>query len=209
MIDVSVQVCDLNNYWFLGVGGTITIIGFFVDMFQRRTGNSFSLSVNVANGTNLPVSFASVSGGIPADASPTQSASIAITGATNASPIVVTAASHGMVNGQKCVISGVGGNTAANGEWYVKKASANTIALYSDATLLTAVAGNAAYTSGGTLTPLNSPTYQAVGVIVTFSAPTYFDIGPSPSTDFVVNYANFPQFSNADGNCPLGRVNTS
>src|SRR5262249_26844427 len=41
----------------------------------------------------------------------------AITGATNASPIVVTSNGHGLTNGETVRISGVGGNTAANGFW--------------------------------------------------------------------------------------------
>src|SRR5262249_36588531 len=41
----------------------------------------------------------------------------AITGASNAAPIVITSNSHGLSTGQKVFISGVGGNTAANGTW--------------------------------------------------------------------------------------------
>lgn len=75
--------------------------------------------------------------------------SLAVTGATNASPIVITAASHGLVDRQPVTISGVGGNTAANALSYVKVLTANTFELYSNNTLTTAVAGNGNYTSGG------------------------------------------------------------
>lgn len=75
-----------------------------------------------------------------------------ITGATNATPIVITAAAHGLVDGDVVTISGVGGNTAANGTFYVDQLSASTFALYSNAALSTGVAGNGAYTSGGTFT---------------------------------------------------------
>lgn len=74
-----------------------------------------------------------------------------ITGATNASPIVVTSANHGLAVGDSVVISGVLGNTAANGTWIVSAVTTNTFTL-------TAVAGggastgNGAYTSGGTWT---------------------------------------------------------
>jgi hypothetical protein len=66
----------------------------------------------------------------------------AITGATNATPIVVTAA-RAMRTGETVVISGVGGNTNANGTWVVTNVSATTFSLNGSA-------GNAAYTSGGT-----------------------------------------------------------
>jgi len=66
-----------------------------------------------------------------------------ITGATNATPIVITIASHGYVTGDQAAISGVLGNTAANGNWSITVLTANTCSL--DGSV-----GNAAYTSGGT-----------------------------------------------------------
>jgi hypothetical protein len=66
----------------------------------------------------------------------------AITGATNATPIVITANAHGLANGDEVYISGVGGNTAANGTWIVANQTTNTFEL-------TGSVGNGAYTSGG------------------------------------------------------------
>lgn len=65
-----------------------------------------------------------------------------ITGATNASPIVITSASHGLNTGTRVTISGVGGNTAANGTFQITNVSANTFSLDGST-------GNGAYTSGG------------------------------------------------------------
>lgn len=65
-----------------------------------------------------------------------------ITGATNASPIVITSASHGLNNGTKVTITGVGGNTAANTSAIVANKTSDTFEL-------SGVAGNGAYTSGG------------------------------------------------------------
>ena len=65
----------------------------------------------------------------------------AITGATNANPIVITSAAHGLTNGDSVVISGVLGNTAANGTKTVTVVNANSFSI--------ATAGNGAYTSGG------------------------------------------------------------
>lgn len=66
-----------------------------------------------------------------------------ITGATNATPIEITDTAHGYETGAGVVISGVGGNTAANGTWWITKTGANTYTLDNSA-------GNGSYTSGGT-----------------------------------------------------------
>lgn len=66
-----------------------------------------------------------------------------ITGATNASPIVVTSVGHGLTTGARVTITGVGGNTAANTTAVVTVLSSSTFSL-------DGVAGNGAYTSGGT-----------------------------------------------------------
>lgn len=74
-----------------------------------------------------------------------------VTGATNATPIVLTITGLSNVTDRDALdISGVGGNTNANGRRYIKNVGANQWELYSDPDLLTAIAGNGAYTSGGT-----------------------------------------------------------
>jgi hypothetical protein len=66
-----------------------------------------------------------------------------VTGATNASPIVITSASHGLQTGTRVIVSGVGGNTAANGTFTITRVNANSFSLDGST-------GNGAYTSGGT-----------------------------------------------------------
>lgn len=66
-----------------------------------------------------------------------------ITGASNASPIVITCADHGLQAGQRVTVASVGGNTAANGTWTVANPATNTFELSGSS-------GNGAYTSGGT-----------------------------------------------------------
>lgn len=67
-----------------------------------------------------------------------------VTGATNASPIVITTAvPHGIVTGDQVVVSGVTGNTAANGTFIITSLSATTFELNGSS-------GNGAYISGGT-----------------------------------------------------------
>lgn len=68
-----------------------------------------------------------------------------ITGATNASPIVITCAAHGLTTGTLVTISGVLGNTAANGTFTATVVNANSFSLDGST-------GNGAYTSGGTWT---------------------------------------------------------
>ncbi len=76
----------------------------------------------------------------------------AITGSTNATPIVVTVAEDpGMLTGDKCYIQGVLGNTNTNGAYFVTRLTSLTYSLYTDAGLTTPRSGNAAYTSGGTI----------------------------------------------------------
>jgi hypothetical protein len=66
----------------------------------------------------------------------------AITAASDASPIQITSAAHGLNTGSQVTISGVGGNTAANGTWVVTVVDPNNFTLNGST-------GNAAYTSGG------------------------------------------------------------
>jgi hypothetical protein len=63
--------------------------------------------------------------------------------ATNASPIVVTGSgNHNLVNGDSVTISGVLGNTAANGTWVVTKTAGNQFSLNGST-------GNGTFTGGG------------------------------------------------------------
>lgn len=76
---------------------------------------------------------------------PTDNGSVisAITGATNATPIVLTVApGHGVAANDYCYVTGVLGNTAANGLFRASAVGATSITLEDSA-------GNAAYTSGG------------------------------------------------------------
>ena len=83
----------------------------------------------------------------------------AITNATNASPIVITSANHGLTTGARVTITGVGGNTNANGTFIVTVVDANTFSL-------NGTTGNAGYTSGGiwNATGLYTTVIAATGV---------------------------------------------
>jgi hypothetical protein len=72
---------------------------------------------------------------------------VGITAASNATPIVLTTAAHGIPVGEVTWVNvtGVLGNTAANGTWVAQSLTTTTLRLRGSV-------GNAAYTSGGTLT---------------------------------------------------------
>jgi hypothetical protein len=83
---------------------------------------------------------------------------VAISGATNNTPITVTTATpHGLATGARVVVSGVGGNTGANNgplqpDWIVTVTNATQVRLNGSA-------GSGNYTTGGTLTRLNQVTF--------------------------------------------------
>lgn len=71
---------------------------------------------------------------------------IAITGASNTAPITITTAlPNGLQTGAQVTISGVGGNTAANGTFIITVTSPTSFTLNGST-------GNGAWTSGGTIT---------------------------------------------------------
>lgn len=67
----------------------------------------------------------------------------AITAASNATPIVVTSNGHNLTTGTQVTVTGVGGNTGANGTFVVTVVNSNTFSLNGST-------GNGSYTSGGT-----------------------------------------------------------
>jgi hypothetical protein len=79
-----------------------------------------------------------------------------VTGATNANPIMITSANHGYSENAIITISGVGGNTAANGTFRVKTVTDDTFKLYNPTTGA-GIPGSGTYTTGGTfsITPFD------------------------------------------------------
>ncbi|MBB2915858.1 phage tail tube protein [Cupriavidus alkaliphilus] len=72
-----------------------------------------------------------------------------ITGIALGNPTIITSAAHGFNNGDVVTLAGIGGTTALNGlQLVVKNKTTNTFAVDVDTT------GGAAYTSGGTATPV-------------------------------------------------------
>ena len=87
---------------------------------------------------------------------------VAITGATNVSPIVITSASS-PADGAQVTITGVGGDIAANGVWWAHKLTTTTFSLFQDAGFTIPVTGNGTYTAAtGTWT---SATLRVIGIV--------------------------------------------
>jgi hypothetical protein len=99
--------------------------------------------IAVGDGTTTPTTA-------DADLSATAGVSVAsVVDASNTLPIsLTTAAAHGLTSGRVVVISGVGGNLAANGTFEVSVTSGTVL-------LLIGSSGSGAYTSGGTVQPIN------------------------------------------------------
>lgn len=114
--------------------------------------DSLHIGVQVVNTSLLPVQADALPtfrvfglSGLLTNASgvATQKQTGTITGATNATPIVITSVGHNLQTGMRVTITGVGGNGAANSTWTITRVSADTFSLDTSV-------GNGAYTSGGT-----------------------------------------------------------
>lgn len=102
--------------------------------------------------------------------------SIDIEKISNASPIVITIdGQNNLRTGEQIYVSGVSGNTNANGYRYIKKINKYKIALYSDAKLAVPVAGNSAFFVGGSIARVNynyAQQYVSDRKISSFSPPS-------------------------------------
>lgn len=114
-------------------------------------GDDFELLFQSVNTSDVPVDADALptyrvygQSGIVASGTAEFKDSGTITGTTGnaVNPTVITDVDHGLTSGTLVTISGVGGNTAANGTFVVTRINSSTFSI--------AVAGNGAYTSGGT-----------------------------------------------------------
>lgn len=83
-----------------------------------------------------------------------------VTGATNASPIVITAPAHGLVTGDVVAIVNVGGNGAARGTFTITRVDANHFSLDGST-------GSGAYDGGGVwMKAFDDPAAQAIALSI-------------------------------------------
>lgn len=112
-----------------------------------------------------------------------------ITGATNATPIVITATAHGFNNGDVVTIFGVGGNANANGLFKIANKATNTFELtniYTGAN----IAGSGSYTSGGRVINLTTIDF-ATQIDVAARVATSGNLASKTTTNGVFVFANF------------------
>jgi hypothetical protein len=127
-------------------------------------------------------------GGVLPDLVPDTPLGVAtITNATNATPIAITtSAAHGFTTGQLVVIQGVGGNTNANSAYKITVTGATTFTLDGSA-------GNAAYTSGGSASVLETfvPKTCPLGYVILehLALPFEGTLPDPPVAGGAVNYA--------------------
>ena len=136
-----------------------------------------------------------------------------ITGASNTSPIEITIATHGYMNGDTVLIDSVGGNTSANGTFTITVTGTNTF-------ILNGSVGNADYTTGGTSSvygvrnrltcvSVNASDLWEVfieqygGSVIAFSQPTLSANGTLGGSSFAVaassEFSGRPAYAGVDG----------
>lgn len=112
----------------------------------------------------------------------TASAATNITAASNATPIVVTSAAHGLKTGDDVIVAGVAGNTAANGVRNVTVVDANNFSINGSV-------GNGAYTSGGTAQRIFT-SMTVAQLLALEDAANRVNIAPSAAVSALAAFAN-------------------
>lgn len=117
-----------------------------------------------------------------------------ISAVTNATPIVITSIGHGRLTNDVVFVSGVLGNTAANGEWTITRIDANSYSLNNSS-------GNGAYVSGGTAYFLPSSLENLASIAYVEKSSEIIQLG-NKSSNFTIS-ANCLHTANITGSCSL------
>lgn len=170
VVQVSPTVYTLNLNQLTGAPGLYTLQLVSTDPISPILDTANNPVANAAGVAS--VDTWTVDTTLPTVSSVTTTPAGTVADATNASPIVITAAGHGLLNGSQVVISGVLGNTAANGTFTVRNVTANTFELF-DVAGVNPVSGNGAYVSGGRWSRVipNLSNTAVAGVLISFSEP--------------------------------------
>lgn len=160
--------------------------------YNYSTANGSGITGNLSSAGANTITFATCPLGLApnekAISSITAFASGSVTGATNATPIVIAEAAHGRSSGDIVVISGVTGNLAANGRWAITVIGAGTYSLDTSQ-------GSGAYSAGGTVyrEPLLTLATSLAGtssVFVTVAGVTAGGGGPSLNGVWPITYVD-------------------
>jgi hypothetical protein len=127
--------------------GSITIV---------PTASELHLGEVGGRATPVTVTFQRPSGSGAYSAKDTIGTALVISDSSNASPIVITTTTHTLADGDPITISGITGNTNANGDRFalVSGYSGSTFALYSDSVCTVPVAGNGEHGGSGLVAKL-------------------------------------------------------
>jgi hypothetical protein len=106
---------------------------------------------------------------------------------TLGNPTIITATAHGFSVGDIVTITSVGGATTVNGTWVVTNKTTNTFAINLDTT------GGAAYTSGGTATPVSWTPIINVRTFTGFVAQSLNGMSADAVEDAVKNSDSAPE----------------
>lgn len=118
--------------------GTVTVSGYGTSSVSSGTGQVGGSGIAPSDSFTRPANTTAYT------ANDAMGILLTVTGATNATPIVITTATHGLSTGDRVTVASVGGTTGANGDWAITVVSTTTFSLDTSV-------GNAAYTSGGTV----------------------------------------------------------
>lgn len=133
-----------GNWYADGVYFKRKSVASFIESLDADVINTGTLTVGGSASQNPQVEVQDFSNTQVAWMGLRQGSAKTITGATNASPIIITTSGgHGFGGGDKITIAGVTGNTAANGTWIITWVSGTQFGLNGST-------GNGAYGGGGT-----------------------------------------------------------
>ena len=182
----------VNGSW--SAGGTMNEARLFFATAMLPNGNVFAVGGEYPKFSNTAEVYNSTTNSWSyVDPAPTLSTNTdlngAITGASDASPITITTSStQQLQNGFQVTISGVGGNTAANGTFTVANVNSTSFQLVG-------TTGNGTYTSGGSWNSY-TPQYGDDPIEVLpngqILAGYFFASASNPPTTFLVNPSAAP-----------------
>lgn len=122
-----------QNYGFVALNATLPIVAVLRDATRQPANPSAAPGFRVYGPAGLMTNGTGT-------LTQTQTGNVA--GATNANPIVINSAGHGLTTGTRVTIVGVGGNTNANATTTITVVDVNNFSL-------DGIAGNGTYTTGG------------------------------------------------------------
>ena len=103
------------------------------NVIANTTNNDLTIGANAAGNYDATFHMSATSSGASSEfivvVGQTFATPLNITVATNATPIVITSAGHGLRKGDMITVAGATGNTGANGDWFLSAVTTDTMTL--------------------------------------------------------------------------------